>query len=226
MALIVNYRNIINDYENSLLLEEKNHFRSASYKALTFINNFKEYFVDKSVLDYGCYMGYTSFVFSLFAHSVDCFDINPNCKYVFDYNNPNSNKLRWQSFDELKFNYYDTVFMYGVAQSNKDPKEWLEYFVENVNFSTLIISDGDKDDNWYKQSRKIKSIVAGLSANYDYSVDGFSLSHIDDYLPKVSNLHILDRIDNLQFPNQGFSNVDPRDLSNESKKIIYVCKKN
>lgn len=222
----MSYKQDILAYEKKLQSVEKFHFQSAYMKALFFIKKFPEYFIDKSILDYGCYMGYTSFVFSLYAQSVDAYDANPNCEFVFNYNNIEGNKLRWQPFEKLKYNYYDTIFMYSVAQLNKFPKEWLEELVNQLNFTNLIIGDSEKSENWYTKKSKLDSILSGSSPNYDYSIGGFCREHIDNYVPAVSNLQIIKRYDNLIFPGQGFTNIDPyRNLKNELKKIVYVCKK-
>lgn len=220
------FKKQILEYQDTLDKEEIYHFQGACFKALSFVDKFSEYFENKSILDYACGMGYTSYIFSLYCNSVDAFDANPNCELVFRYNNPVGNRLRWQNLEQLKHNHYDTIFIYSIINCNRDPINWLTTFVDQMNFDTLIIGDCEKNTTWASLEDKKRRIIKGISLNYDYSLNGYSTLSIDECIPFVSNLRIIDRCDTLQFSHQPNSDFDPyRDLKNEPKKIVYVCKK-
>ena len=217
---------LIKEYQKSLDPAEKYHFEGACHKALCFINKYDQYFTNKSILDYACGMGYTSYVFSLYCSSVDSFDANPNCEFVFRFNNKESNKLRWQDFDQITHNHYDTVFIYSLHNALKNPIQWFEWFVNKVSFNTFIYGDAEKTSTWATAEDKKRRIVEGKSNNYDYSLDGFSTISIDEVIPKVPNLRVIERDDTMQFSHQPNSTHDPfKMLVNEPKKIVYICEK-
>tara|TARA_E500000318_G_scaffold67763_1_gene62556 strand:+ start:521 stop:1204 length:684 start_codon:yes stop_codon:yes gene_type:complete len=223
--LNTHYRSV-KKYKNTLLREEKPHFDAAVKKSFFMYKNFSEFFHNKNILDYGCSIGFTSWAFSLFCKSTHCYDPNPNCEFVFRQNNNNNEKLKWVDVKTLQNTHYDTVFIYGVHNGHPHPHKLIEEFVNSVSFDYLIIgdSDGKLDDNTSKFDpiEKKRRIISGQSAIYTYSLHSISLTHIDDCIPKVSNLKILRREHDLLFPSLGITGqLEQQD----QKNIIYVCKK-
>lgn len=217
---------IIKKYQKTLLTEEIPHFSAAVQKSFFMYKNYPKYFINKSILDFGCSAGYTSWAFSLFTKSTHCYDPNPNCEFVFKLNNSDSENLKWVDPKIIGQTHYNTIFIYGVHNGHSEPHKLVESFVDNMSFDYLII--GDTDSNEFENQKKFdpidkkRRIVLGHSSIYTYSLHSISLTHIDECMSKVSNIEIVERNDNQLFPSQGFPDLkSPSIVSN----ILYVCKK-
>lgn len=116
-------------------------------KILVPFNKHPEFFIDKSVLDFGCGTGEHTYFLSKYVNTIDCFD-----PQIIHHNWLNSlftssNKIKVVKEDELTSKCYDTVFISGVLCCIYDYSTWLSNLINTLNFKNLVLVFSISEEN-------------------------------------------------------------------------------
>jgi len=110
------------------------------HKITPIIKKHPEFFIDKTVLDFGCGTGEHTYFLSNYVNTIDCFD-----PQIIHYNWLNtmfksSNIINVLKEQEYLKKHYDTILIIGVLQCAGDYKYWLSNFIDTMRFDRLIIA--------------------------------------------------------------------------------------
>jgi hypothetical protein len=106
-------------------------------KMLPTKNYILPYIKDKSVVDWGSGPGHRAKILSSWgADSVQCWDINNWCRYVFNQYY-SSNQLTWiDNFENINC---DTLYIAGVTMhAGPDPHKWFQDILSKVNCKYVV----------------------------------------------------------------------------------------
>tara|TARA_R110002153_G_scaffold273122_2_gene443111 strand:+ start:68 stop:745 length:678 start_codon:yes stop_codon:yes gene_type:complete len=130
-----------------------------------------EFFIDKSVLDFGCGTGEHTYFLSNYVNTIDCFD-----PQIIHHNWLNSlftssNQIKVLKEEELVLKYYDTIFISGVLGCVYDYSTWLSNLIDTLNFKNLIlVFVTDKDHSNINSGQSIRNTRLYDNLTYDTTI--------------------------------------------------------